>query len=133
MNAVEETKMIRGAFWACALPVGLGVFGLTFTLIFDPSFRTGRSFSDSMHFFTFPVVLCFIFGTPLAAWLAYFRLKRVFNLEKRESWESAVGAALHSASSVHFWAALIYTIISLMFFSPKEVLFVQFLFLLCRR
>ena len=118
MSETQETKMMRGAIWACILPMALGLFGLTFTLHIEPSFQTGRSFSDSLHFLTLPVVLCFILGTPLAAFSACLRLRQTISFEEWTSWQAAVGCALHSATRVHLWAAVIYTIIALLFFFP---------------
>ena len=119
MNAGRETKMLRGAIWACAIPMGLGFLGLILTLFSlpnNPAFTRGQPFSSTGYFFTLPIVLCFIFGTPLAAWLACLRLRRVAELAKLQRWRMPAWWGLLSATAVHFGASLIYTIFAMALF-----------------
>ena len=118
MHAGQQTNMKRGAIAACVLPMALGVFGLLATFQNLSTFYTGRSFSDSPHFFTLPIVLCFLFGPPLTAYLACSHLKKIRNLEQLRRWQTTTGRAVLTATSVHFWSALVYTIIALIFFFP---------------
>jgi len=65
MRAGEETEMMRGAVWACALPMVLGVVGLLFFLL-APNVEA-RSF----RFMGLPIAACFMFGTPMVACFLY--------------------------------------------------------------
>ena len=112
MNAGKETKMLRGAIWACAIPMTFGLISTFFILIDLPPNTRNQSFTTSPSFYILPIALCFLFGTPLAAWLACLRLKRIKDYEKLRRWRMPAWWGLLSATAVHFVAALFYTILT---------------------
>jgi len=110
MNAGQNTKMLRGAIWACVIPVGLGLIGLGFT-IFDLMFYEQKKFIvRTHHFFTRPVVLSFILGTPLAAWIACRHLRTINSAEKLSRWRRSPFEGLVGATLAHFGAVCLYVI-----------------------
>jgi len=119
MTTDHHIRLLPAATAACLMPMVLGAFSLALMLQNLAVFQTGRSFSDSPYFMTLPIVLCFLFGTPLAAFMACVRLGDIGNLGHRRLWQRAVRFGVQSATSVHVWSALLYTIMALMFFFPK--------------
>jgi len=101
MHAGQIVKMKPGAVVACALPMGLGLF-------FTGLLLAGGNQSDL--FMSLPVALCFLFGTPLSAWLACRRLRKIANPARLRRWGTVFWAGLKWSSFVHFMSALIYTI-----------------------
>lgn len=115
MTAGQDTKMLRGAIWACVLPMALGFMLLAF-IIYDLVFYMQLRFIvRTHHFFTQPTAACFILGTPLAAWLACWYLKKFINRAKLRYWRSSALAALLGATSVHFVAAITYAVVVALF------------------
>lgn len=101
MNARKTVKMIPGALAACALPMGLG-FLFTGLLLF------GGNRSDL--FMGLPVALCFLFGTPLSAWLACAGLRKIDDPARLRRWGTSFMAGLKWSTTIHFMSALIYTV-----------------------
>jgi len=118
MTIENEIKILPSATVACLMPMMLGAFVLAIMLQNIAVFQTGRSFSESPYFMSLPIALCFLFGTPLAAITACVRLGNIRNLGNRRLWQRVTQLGVQSATSVHIWSALIYTIIALMFFFP---------------
>lgn len=116
MHTGLNTNMKRGAIAACALPMALGFLGLIAIGANSPFTYDGRDFSNSQHFMTLPIALCFVFGTPLAAWLSCLWLRKTASFEKIRRWRTAAWRGLVCASAVHFGACLFYTILSAKFF-----------------
>ena len=109
MTAGQNTKMLRGAIWACALPVGLGVWGLILEIRRLPQRMSWEAFLMDFQI-SLPVVFCFIFGTPLAAWLACCHLRKIENSTKLNRWRTSAWASLLGASLTHFSAAFAYSV-----------------------
>jgi len=102
--------MLRGAVWACALPLGLGLIGLAFFIHDLMAYQQPRFLVRSHHYVTRPLLACFLFGTPLAAWIACSRLRKIQSVEKRRRWRSSAISGLIGSTLVHFGAVLIYSI-----------------------
>ena len=110
MHVGKNTKMLRGAVWACVIPVGLGLIGLAF-IIYDMTFFQQKKFLvRTHHYVTRPVVACFIFGTPLAAWVACWRLRKIDSISKLRRWRSSAAAGLIGATLVHIAAVVLYSV-----------------------
>lgn len=118
-TAGQDTKMLRGAIWACAIPMGIGLISLFFILIDLPPNGRHQNFESSLSFILLPIALCFLFGTPLAAWLACLRLRRVKDSAILRRWHMSAWWGLLSATAVHFGASLFYTILSMFLFFPN--------------
>ena len=118
MNAGRETKMLPGAVWACAVPMGLGLIS-TFFILIDPSSNYPNRNSGDLTIILLPIALCFLFGTPLSAWLACLRLRRVKDLVKLRRWRMSAWWGLVSATAVHFGASLLYSVLAGLFFFPN--------------
>ena len=116
MHAGQNTDMKRGAIAASILPMGLGILGLLAIGANSPFTYDGRDFSNSPHFMTLPVAMCFFFGTPLAAWLSCLWLRKIGPLEKIRRWRASAWRGLTCASAVHLGACLFYTMLSAKFF-----------------
>ena len=108
-KALQDIKMRPEAIAACALPM---ILGLMFGLL--EIFSDGRS----DWIITLPLSFCFLFGTPLTAWLVCRHLRKAKDAAIMSRWESCVGAGLLGASTVHVSAALLYT---LGFFVPDLI------------
>lgn len=100
MHAGKTVKMLPGAVAACALPMGLG-------LLFTGLLLSGANRSDLVM--GLPVALCFLFGTPLSAWLACRRLRKIKDPEKLSHWGISLVAGLKWSTIIHSTSALIYT------------------------
>lgn len=122
MHAGQNTHMKRGAIAACVLPMGLGLLGLILIGLDSPFTYDNPYFSNSPHFMTLPIALCFFFGTPLAAWLACRRLRKITSIEKIRLWRTSAWRGLVCASAVQFVACVFYTFLSGKFFiyRPNE-------------
>ena len=110
MKAGQEMKMMPGAVAACFLPVGLGLLFTVFLL---------SSGSAADLFMTLPISLCFVFGTPLSAWLACRRLRKIDDANRLSRWGTSFWAGLLWSSVVHFAAAFIYTV-GFMFWAARD-------------
>jgi len=92
MHAGQNTKMLRGAIWAFALPASLGLSAFLFFQI-EPILA---------HLSLFSVfAIYFILGSALSAWLATRRLKRIERLEKLKRWRTSFIAGLTAGSLIH--------------------------------
>jgi len=100
MTLGQKTQMFRGAAWACALPVSLGLIILLFVLI-DPN--------ELSLILLLPISLCFIFATPLTTWLACRSLKRRDDAKYLSRWGSSFRAFFGYASLVQILTAGLYT------------------------
>ena len=100
MHAGQTVKMMPGAVAACVLPMGLG-------LLFTAMLLAGGNRNDL--FMSLPVALCFLFGTPLSAWLACGRLRTIEDPARLKRWGVSFWAGLKWSSLVHFFSASIYT------------------------
>jgi len=107
MNAGKETKMLRGAVWACAIPMGLGFLFLLQTL-FEAS--ASQSGSDTVDVFLImgPILFCFIFGTPLSAWLSCRSLKKIEGLKELTLWRNSAKRGFLSATFVQISVAIVH-------------------------
>ena len=101
-NAVQDIKMLPGAVAACVLPMFLGLAVSVLEI-----FSTGRT--DWIA--TLPLSFCFLFGTPIAAWLACRHLRKAEDPEDISRWLACFGAGFLGASIVHFSTALLQVII----------------------
>lgn len=99
MHAGQNVKMMPGAVAACVLPMGLLFTGLILA--------GGHS---NERFMTLPIALCFLFGTPLSAWLACRRLRNIKDAKRLKRWGTIFWAGLKWSSLVHIGAATLYTI-----------------------
>jgi len=111
MKAGQNTKMLRGAVWACVLPVSLGLLALFFTITDD----------DDASFYAFvTIALCIIFGSMLVAWLACRRLKRINDHNRLKRWKTSAKTFLFCASCVHLIIAIISGIIVALILDSRE-------------
>lgn len=107
MNAGKQTKMLRGAVWACVIPVGLGVIGLILLLKEVVLVASVNADYWSDIFLSLPIIACFILGAPLSAWLACRSLKKIQAAEILSRWRSSASRGVLSASFVHLvWSSL---------------------------
>ena len=102
IDTKPNIKMFPGAAAACALPMTLG---LAFSLV--ETFSGGHI--DWLV--TLPLSLCFLFGTPAAAWIACRYLRKTENPADLPGWGDCFGAGLLGATAVHASAALLHTIL----------------------
>ena len=102
MSAGQNTDMLKGAIAACLLPMTLGALG-SFYIIAS---RT----RGGLEFMTMPIALCFLFGTPVAAWLACRRLKKIENPKILSLWRKSASSGVLAALSVHFITATCYSL-----------------------
>ena len=110
MHAGRQTQMRRGAIWACVIPVGLGLIALVITAIFLRDFAATKGVGVmGVALASFGIISCFIFGTPLAAWIACRSLAKIEPAEKLSRWRSSAVRGLWSASLVQFVWASFYT------------------------
>jgi len=113
MKAGQETKMLRGAIWACVIPVGIGLILLVIALfsLRSPAVPSGALYMNSRDFLAFlPIAACFIFGAPLSAWLACRSLRKINSINKISLWRSSALRGVLSASLIHVVSALLYII-----------------------
>lgn len=113
MHAGKQVKMQRGAFWACAIPVGLGLVGLIIILmaalhrlsleVNDPDLDLGLLMIS-------PIVALFILGPPLAAYLTGRSLTKITSAEKLSRWRSSAGRGVLFGALIHVVWAILYTI-----------------------
>jgi len=108
MRAGQKIDMRRGAILACAIPVGLGIIGLIFILYDLTYFQQKRFIVRTHHYFTRPIVACFILGTPLAAWIACSRLREIGSSGKLSQWRTSAFAGLIGSTIVHIGAVVLY-------------------------
>jgi hypothetical protein len=99
--AGQQINMVPGAIAACALPMSMGVLGLYF------SFQPAEQYQLIL---TLPIVLCFIFGTPLTAWLACRYLSKIEDAGHLSRWITSVFSGAKYASLVHLFSATLYTL-----------------------
>ena len=102
MSAGQNTDMLKGAIAACLLPMTLGALGSFY--IIASRIRGG------LEFMTMPIALCFLFGTPVAAWLACRRLKKIEDPKILSLWRKSASNGILAALIVHFIAASCYSI-----------------------
>jgi len=103
--------MLRGAIWACAIPVGLGVIAMIMMFItMAPLISRGVAIHDNSLIGIAPIIACFIFGTPLTAWLACRSLAKISSADRLSNWKSSASRGFLNASLVHFIWASLYTI-----------------------
>ena len=102
MSAGQNTEMMKGAVAACILPMSLGALGC-FYLVGSGPFPT-------FGFMLWPIAQCFLLGTPVAAWLACRRLKKVGDPKILSLWRKSASSGIFAASLVHFIAAGGYTL-----------------------
>jgi len=95
-------KMFPGAAAACALPMLMGLVG---------GFMHISSARRLDWIMTLPLSFCFLFGTPIAAWLACRHLRKAEDPEDISRWLACFGAGFLGASIVHFSTALLQVII----------------------
>lgn len=107
MHAGQNTKMKRGAIWACAIPVGLGVIGaILLGMYLMQVVPSGAGIMENI-LVTVPIIGCFIFGAPLSAWLACRSLAKINDANRLSRWWASVVRGLLSASLVHLiWSGL---------------------------
>ncbi len=110
METDHDTRMIRGAIAACILPMMLGFIGLGFIIYDLMVYEQYKYLVRSHHYVTRPTVACFILGTPLAAWMACRRLKKIDSQIKRGLWRSSAISGMLSATVVHIGAVLIFCV-----------------------
>ena len=96
-TSATHIKMFPGAAAACALPMLMGLVG---------GFMHISSARRLDWIMTLPLSLCFLFGTPIAAWLACRYLRISKDPAEISSWASCFGAGVLGASAVHLTAAL---------------------------
>jgi hypothetical protein len=101
MHAGQNVKMMPGAVAACALPMALG-------LLFTGLILVGGNSNE--RFMTLPIALCFLFGTPLSAWLACRRLRNIKDPKRLSKWGVNFWAGLKWATLIHLSSALLYTL-----------------------
>ena len=103
--------MLRGAIWACVIPVGLGVIAaILLFLSLAPLVSTGAALTGDSLIVLAPILACFIFGTPLTAWLACRSLAKISSADRLSNWKSSASRGFLNASLVHFIWASLYTI-----------------------
>jgi len=107
----QNIDIWRGAIAACLFPILLGL--CMFIVMIS-------SVNAKEYWLTLPVILCFIFGTPIAAWLACRTLRKAKYPEHVSDWGLSCLTGFRGATIIHFWAALIHTIGN-MLFSPNSV------------
>lgn len=100
--------MWRGAIAACLLPILLGLWMLIAHI---------NAVNSKDDWFALPIILCFIFGTPIAAWLACRTIQKGKYPDFMSEWALACLAAFRGATIIHFWAALIHTTGNMIFSS----------------
>ena len=102
MSAGQNTEMMKGAVAACILPMSLGALGC-FYLVGSGPFRT-------FGFMLWPIALCFLLGTPVAAWLACRRLKKIEDPKTLSLWRKSASSGILAALTVHALAASCYSL-----------------------
>ncbi len=102
MSAGQNTDMLKGAIAACVLPMTLGALGCFYLVGSGPFTMFG--------FMLWPIALCFLLGTPVAAWLACRRLKKIEDPKILSLWRKSASSGILAASIVHFIAASGYTL-----------------------
>lgn len=102
MMAGQNTNMMQGAIWACILPMGLGVLGLLYSL---------NSIAPFQGWIILPIVVCFIFGTPLTAWLSCRRLSKIEDAGRLSRWPTSASVGVYYAGLIHLVSAFMYTLV----------------------
>lgn len=102
MYLLAKRHMFFGVVAACILPVSLGVMGLFEAL------DSGNNYDEIEYHIFLPIVLCFTFGTPIAAGLACRQLRHNHG---PYDWRECLGAGVGAASAVHFLAVLLHILI----------------------
>ena len=108
MKTVGQTiKMLPGAMAACVLPMVLGLFGAVdlFDSI-DGNWRDYDAVTTQIIFL--PIFICFVFGTPLAAWLACRGLRKNGAAEALSYWTASAAHGLWGATLVQISAAFLH-------------------------
>ena len=105
-NVMDNMDMWRGAIAACILPVLLGLYMFI-------AHMTSVNAND--YWFTLPIIMCFIFGTPIAAVLACRTIRKAKYPDHVSDWGLACLTGLRGATIIHFWAALIHTTGNMLF------------------
>ena len=108
-------KMKRGAIWACVIPVGIGLIGLGLIIVDLMYFQQKRYLVRTHHYVTRPIVACFIFGTPLAAWIACLRLRKIQSAKRLRRWQSSALSGLIGSTLVNIGAVCLYAIFVALF------------------
>lgn len=94
MTSKKNVNMWPGAIAASALPMAIGLY----VMLSHAAFEDSSDWEALM-----PIALCFVFGTPISAWLAC----RSLNKQDTVEWERSVSAAISWAGIVHFVAGVI--------------------------
>ena len=107
MQAGRETKMLRGAMWACAIPIIFG-FGFVY-LVVDIAWGYQRSFPLilSISPAAYPA-LCLFILSPLTAWLSCGWLRRIDDPAKLSQWRISFVTALVIATGLQLIMTLGY-------------------------
>lgn len=108
MQAGREVKLRRGAIWACAIPMALGLINILF-LVFNPPQDEGvlLAFSIMVGLYFTVVLICI---PPLAAFLTGLRLRRINDSYKLKQWRTCFQWGLLNATLIHFLITIIFTV-----------------------
>ena len=109
MQAGREIKLRRGAVWACAGPMALGLVATIYILtnVYD--------YNGQLPFFTvfaIPVyyLTALLFLPPLTAWLTGLRLRRIDEASSLKQWRTIFVSALIMATCTQAVIGLSYAI-----------------------
>ena len=107
MHAGKEIKLRRGAVWACAIPIGLGLALAIVTV------NRMLNYNDVgavilLNIFVAPLyyTAVLLFVPPLTAWLTGLRLRRIADPEKLKQWRVIFISALTIGTALQFLMAL---------------------------
>jgi hypothetical protein len=107
MQAGRETKMRRGAMWACAIPI---IFGLGFIyLVVDIAwgYQSSLPLILSISPAAYPA-LCLLILSPVTAWLSCGWLRRIDDPAKLSQWRISFVTALVIATGLQLFMTLGY-------------------------
>lgn len=107
MQAGRETKMLRGAMWACAIPI---IFGLGFVYL-AVEMAVGHTRQTPILMMISPVAypaLCLLLLSPLTAWLSCGWLRRIDDPAKLSQWRISFVTALVIATGLQLLMTLGY-------------------------
>lgn len=107
MQAGRETKMLRGAMWACAIPIIFG-FGFVYLAV---DIAVGHTRQTPILMMISPVAypaLCLFILSPLTAWLSCGWLRRIDDPAKLSQWRISFVTALVIATGLQLLMTLGY-------------------------
>jgi len=126
MHAGQNTKMKRGAVWACAIPMGLGVIAVILFVTGVVQWTPNRG---GTYWRNLPPEWVLAYGLilvpPLSAWLACRSLAKIESVERISRWRSSAVRVLLSATFVQFLLTALYNFGLYVFSVNRAILVVE--------